>query len=154
MLEASALYFQYGLELGPCIMCVYQRVALFGVLFAGFLGVVSPHHPATVFSGLFLWLYSAYQGLVLALEHVEIQENPSPYYTCDVFPNFPQWLPLHEWLPSVFFPTGDCGEIAWSLFDISMPQWMIIVFGCYLSVAVIVGALRLHLYYKTYKEKI
>ena len=27
-LEGTALYFQYGMDLQPCIMCIYERVAL------------------------------------------------------------------------------------------------------------------------------
>ena len=33
-LEMGALYFQHITDLRPCIMCIYQRTALFGVMFA------------------------------------------------------------------------------------------------------------------------
>ena len=42
-LEGSALYFQYGMDLQPCVMCIYERVALFGIAFAGLIGLIAPH---------------------------------------------------------------------------------------------------------------
>ncbi len=41
-LEGSALYFQYGMDLQPCVMCIYERVALFGIAFAGLIGLIAP----------------------------------------------------------------------------------------------------------------
>ena len=41
-LEGIALYFQYGMRLQPCVMCVYERVALFGLAFAGVVGIIAP----------------------------------------------------------------------------------------------------------------
>ena len=31
-LEIAALYFQYGMGLKPCIMCIYQRTAMYGIV--------------------------------------------------------------------------------------------------------------------------
>ena len=41
-LEGTALYFQYGMGLQPCVMCIYERVALFGIAFAGIIGLIAP----------------------------------------------------------------------------------------------------------------
>ncbi|MBT8448312.1 MAG: disulfide bond formation protein B, partial [Gammaproteobacteria bacterium] len=35
LFELTALYFQYRLELDPCVLCVFQRTAVMGVLVAG-----------------------------------------------------------------------------------------------------------------------
>ena len=37
-LELCALFFQYALDLAPCIMCVYQRVAICAIIVAGIIG--------------------------------------------------------------------------------------------------------------------
>jgi disulfide bond formation protein DsbB len=42
-LELSALYFQYGMMLEPCIMCIYQRVAIMGIMFSGFITAIAPN---------------------------------------------------------------------------------------------------------------
>ncbi len=38
MLECAALYFQHVMKLQPCVMCVYERVALLGIMVAGLVG--------------------------------------------------------------------------------------------------------------------
>ncbi|QDP01046.1 disulfide bond formation protein DsbB [Thalassotalea sp. PS06] len=131
-LELTALYFQYGMGLEPCIMCIYQRVAIIGVMFAGIIGALGNKAfigRALAFS---IWGVSAIWGLLIAIEHVEMQSNAgSLFFSCDIVPNFPQWLPLHEWIPALFEATGDCGEISWSFLGYSMPQWMIVVYSVY-----------------------
>lgn len=41
-LEAAALYFQYVMKLDPCVMCIYQRLAVFGILASGLIGMTAP----------------------------------------------------------------------------------------------------------------
>ena len=36
-LESTALYFQYGMGLQPCVLCVYERLAMVGSFIAGFI---------------------------------------------------------------------------------------------------------------------
>ncbi|OUS23256.1 disulfide bond formation protein B [Thalassotalea sp. 42_200_T64] len=131
-LELSALFFQYGLGLEPCIMCIYQRVAIMAIMIAGVIGAVGNKLQIARLAAFVLWAVGAIWGLLIAIEHVEIQANAgSLFYTCDIVPNFPGWLPLHQWLPAIFEATGDCGEISWYFIGYSMPQWMIVVYGVY-----------------------
>ncbi|TKB45716.1 disulfide bond formation protein DsbB [Thalassotalea mangrovi] len=137
-LEMAALYFQYGMGLEPCIMCIYQRVAIFGIAFAGIIGALGNRLVLLRLAGFAIWGVSAIWGLIIALEHVEMQTNAnSLFFSCDIVPNFPQWLPLHQWVPAIFEATGDCGEISWSLLGYSMPQWMVVVYGVYSALFVV-----------------
>ena len=130
-LEMAALYFQHVMDLRPCIMCIYQRTALFGVMFAA-IPAMLVNNVITRLVGYVGWGISAIWGLLIAIEHVDIQTAANPFFaTCEFEPNFPSWAPLHEWLPSIFSATGDCGDINWSFMDMSMPQWMIVVFAIY-----------------------
>ena len=130
-LEMGALYFQYVTDLRPCIMCIYQRTALFGVMFAAMPAMLFNNF-ITRLIGYVGWGISDIWGLLIAIEHVDIQTAVNPFFaTCEFVPNFPFWAPLHEWLPSIFSATGDCGDINWSFMDMSMPQWMIVVFAIY-----------------------
>ncbi len=45
VLELAALYFQHVMLLQPCVMCIYERVALFGILGASLLGALAPKSP-------------------------------------------------------------------------------------------------------------
>ncbi|PHM38007.1 disulfide bond formation protein B [Xenorhabdus mauleonii] len=67
-----------------------------------------------------------------------MQLYPSPFNTCDFFVDFPSWLPLHEWLPSVFQAYGDCSIKQWEFLTLDMPQWLIGIFAVYLVVGVLV----------------
>ena len=133
-LELAALYFQYAMELRPCIMCIYQRTAVFGILFS-VLPVLLLNNLVTRLLAFAGWGVSAIWGLLIAIEHVDIQTAANPFFaTCEIVPNFPSWLALHEWLPNIFAATGDCGDINWSFMDMSMPQWMIVIFAIYSAI--------------------
>ncbi|AKH89365.1 disulfide bond formation protein DsbB [Edwardsiella tarda] len=137
LLELTALYFQHVMLLKPCVMCIYERCALFGILGAGLLGAVAPQTPLR-WAALLLWLYSGYRGLELAWQHTMIQLHPSPFTTCDFFVSFPTWLPLDKWFPAIFFANGDCAERQWQFLTLEMPQWLVGIFAAYLLVALLV----------------
>ena len=131
ILELCALYFQHVMNLEPCVMCVYERLAMLGLVAAGVIGVINPSNIILRFSALVMWGVSAMWGLLLALEHAGLQMNSSPFATCDFLPNFPEWMPLHQWIPWLFNPTGDCTQVVWTMFSYSMPQWLVFGFGIY-----------------------
>lgn len=138
-LELTALGFQYIMGLAPCIMCVYQRVAIWSIFFAGIFGALAPHFVLSRLVAYVLWGTGAVWGLLIALEHVDMQSAAgSLFYSCEFIPNFPKWAPLHEWLPALFEATGDCGEISWQFLGYSMPQWMVVVYGLYTAALAIV----------------
>ncbi|GHB57659.1 disulfide bond formation protein B [Psychrosphaera saromensis] len=145
ILESIALYFQYGMGLEPCIMCIYQRVAVFGIVLSALPALVNPHNMIVRLISISGLLVSCIWGLVIALEHVEMQ-NPDNFMlalSCDLYPNFPDWLQLHTLIPSLFEARGTCGDIDWSLFGFSMPQIMVFIFSCFTICLTSVLAIRL-----------
>ncbi len=137
-LELTALYFQYAMGLNPCVLCVYERTAVLGIFSAGIIAAIAPGIWLLRWVGILLWLASTLWGLSLALEHTGIQLNPSAAGSCDFLANFPEWAPLDQWLPQVFEPTGYCDEIQWQFLTLSMPQWMLVVYGLYLLFCLLV----------------
>jgi disulfide bond formation protein DsbB len=137
-LEACALFFQHVLGLSPCVMCVYERLAVLGVLMAGLSGMAMAYVAWGRWISVGLWLYGAISGLLLSFEHVGYQMNPSPFNQCSPFPNFPTWLPLDRWLPWMFHPDGDCSLLDWHFLSLSMPQWLVIIFGVLSLIAVMI----------------
>ena len=95
-LELSTVFSTYN-ETRPCVMCIYQRLAVFG-----FIGGRSYRHDGAKISnrkdsrGHCLGSQCDL-GLKLALSLVDMQTNPSPFSTCSFLPEFPAWMPLHEW---------------------------------------------------------
>ena len=139
--EASALFFQHVMQLSPCVMCIYERVAMFAVGGAALIGLIAPSNSLVRWLGLTSWGISAYKGLILALEHVDYQFNPSPFATCDLFVTFPDWAPINKWAPWLFEAYGDCSEVVWQFLGLSMPQWLVVIFaGNLIALAAIIIA--------------
>lgn len=138
-LEVSAIYFQYGMGLVPCVMCVYERLAIFGLLIAGLVGAISPRFFLTRWLALLLWGFSAFKGLALAIKHHDYQANPSPWNQCEFKPEFPQTMPFDQWFPSIFAPGPvNCSEKQWEMFGLGMPEWLILAFSIFALMFVIV----------------
>jgi disulfide bond formation protein DsbB len=137
-LELTALYFQYELKLDPCVLCVYERTAVMGILFSGLIAALAPGLMLLRMLAILIWGGSATWGLQLALKHTGIQLFPSPSNTCDFAANYPDWAKLDEWIPWLFQPTGFCDEIQWQFFGYTMPQTMIGVYALYLLVLLLV----------------
>ncbi len=132
--EGCALFFQHVMNLAPCVMCVYERVAMMGIGFAAIIGLIAPKNAAFRWIGLAGWGYCAFRGVVLAHQHVGFQFNPSPFATCDLFVQFPRWAPINHWVPWMFEAYGDCAKVVWTFLGQSMPQWLVIIFGANLIV--------------------
>ncbi|MCG5554411.1 disulfide bond formation protein DsbB [Klebsiella pneumoniae] len=141
-LEIVALWFQYVMQLRPCVLCIYERCALFGIMGAGITGAIAPRTPLR-YLAFAIWIYSAVRGIQLAWEQTQLQLHPSPFMTCDFAAHFPSWLPLDKWLPQVFIATGDCAEHQWNFLTLSMTQWMVGIFSAYLIIAVLILIARL-----------
>lgn len=130
-LEATALYFQFGLHLDPCVLCVYQRAAILGIALGGLLGMIAPRLTVLRLAGYLAIGGAALLGLRFALRHVAVLGGQS--FDCSFLPDFPTWLPLHEWMPTLFQPTGMCDEIDWHFLDFTMPEVMVGIFIAYLA---------------------
>ncbi len=55
-LELTALWFQHVMLLKPCVLCIYERCALFGVLGAALIGAIAPKTPLR-YVAMVIWLW-------------------------------------------------------------------------------------------------
>jgi disulfide bond formation protein DsbB len=128
VLEAAALFFQYGLNLDPCELCIYQRVAVLGILLSALIGMSLPRSAIARWLGYIGWGAAVVWCLYLALKLSGMQLGfIAPSLSCNVNANFPSWLKLDQWLPVMFQPSGFCGDIQWQFLGLSMPQWLIVI---------------------------
>ncbi|TKB50229.1 disulfide bond formation protein DsbB [Ferrimonas sediminicola] len=134
LLELIALVFQYGMDLKPCVYCIYVRLAVFSLLAVALITAIRPGYKPLRTFGFLGWAGASAWALSLNLSLHAKQTAPPTLFgsTCDAIPNFPAWAPLHEWLPSVFMPTGDCSDSPWSFLGLSMAQWLIGLFVAHL----------------------
>jgi len=144
VLVLSALYFQHVLGHEPCVMCIYQRTAVIGIMFAALIPVLH-NTKMTRAAGLVFWAISSVWGFLLSTEHLDILTAPNPFFApCDIVPNFPSFMPLYDWLPNVFGAPGDCLDQAWQLMGMGMPAWMQIIFGLFSMLLAAVIAIKIY----------
>ncbi|MDH3389773.1 MAG: disulfide bond formation protein B [Gammaproteobacteria bacterium] len=126
-----ALYAQYVLLLDPCPLCVLQRVAtiLLGIVFL----VAALHNPGKLGSRIYAVLITltAGDGVAVAIRHVHLQNLPADQVpACGpglgyILGNFS----LGDAFNMIFEGSGECAEVVWRLFGLSMPTWVIIGLG-------------------------
>lgn len=123
-----ALYAQHVLYLDPCPLCILQRIAviLIGITFL----IAAVHNPGQtggrIYSGL-IGVFAIFGGGVAAwqvrLQNLPADEVPSCGPGLEyMVENFP----LKDALSMIFQGSGECAEVAWRLFGLSMPTWVII----------------------------
>lgn len=124
--NACAYTFQHVMKLDPCVMCIYERVAMISIGLVAVFGSINPQFAMLRWLAILAWAATSYKGFSLALEHVSYQNNI--FATCSPL-RFPEWAPLNEWVPQFFEATGDCSDIVWQFVTLSMPQWLVIIFA-------------------------
>jgi disulfide bond formation protein DsbB len=128
VLLGFALYKQHQDYLDPCPLCIIQRLAFMWIGAWALLGAL--HNPARVgqriYSGLIL-LGAAF-GAAVAGRHVWMQSLP-PDQVPECGPGLNYMLenfPLAEVARSLFFGSGSCAEVDWTLLGLSMPGWTLL----------------------------
>lgn len=128
LLLSLALYLQYVIGIAPCVLCIYQRVALGGGVLAALIALLQPHCGWLRGGALLLWIYSAWRGLQVAW----LQQAGTTWLMCPFKPQFPEWLPLDHWLPWLFQATGECHLAISTRLYLTLPQWLLLIFTLYL----------------------
>lgn len=126
---AVALYFQYGLDLKPCPLCVLQRMALIAAGSAALLGALFARGRGSRLAFVGASAVAALAGAGVAAWHVWILAYPPESMSCGrPFQWFHEDFPLAVWLPRLFRGDGDCLSTEWSLFGLGIPHWSLLGF--------------------------
>ncbi len=135
-----ALFAQYQLQLEPCPLCIFQRIATAGLGVALLIAAAIPQRwrlPGNISAALVLVVGLA--GMSVSARHLYIQSLPpgevpvcgaSLDYMWDVFP-------LADVLRKVLTGSGECAKIDWTLLGLSMPGWVLISLAVLTSVGVL-----------------
>lgn len=127
-LMAYALYAEHVLELTPCPLCVFQRMAVvaLGIVFL----VATLHNPGGwgrfVYTALMAMAAGA--GIGVAGRHAWLQNLP-PDQVPSCGPGFDYIIdsfPLSEALQLIFTGSGECASVDWQFLGLSMPSWVVI----------------------------
>jgi disulfide bond formation protein DsbB len=125
---AYAFYAQFGLDLVPCHLCVFQRVTLAAMAAVFLLAALfsRPGAPGALFAVLVG--ITGLATIATAGRHVWIQMQPAGSvpacgadldFMMDVFP-------LTDVILKVFQAGGECAKVDWTLLGLSMPAWVLL----------------------------
>ena len=123
-------YLQFYAGQEPCPLCIFQRLAYIAIAVIAAAGAI--HAPAGLgrmgYAGSIL-LASLF-GAVIAGRQVWLQHLPADQvpecgpgldYMLDVFP-------VSETVRLVFSGSGECAEVSWTFFSLSIAEWSLIWF--------------------------
>jgi protein dithiol:quinone oxidoreductase len=136
-LIAWALYLQYGLDLDPCPLCIFQRVAVIatGVVFL----IAAIHNPGRLGARIYAVLVLLVSGIGagLAAWQVWIQAQPKgSVASCGMGLNYMlETLPFLEVIKRVLQGSGECAEQGWLFMGLAIPSWTFIFFIAMIAAA-------------------
>lgn len=107
-LEATALYYQYALDFGPCVLCIQVRIwvlvlALVALPALAVYKVRAWRLGAHLLTTLVLGALVTRAWLLLGTERGFVQGE------CNFDLGLPVWLPLDQWFPTLFQVHEACG---------------------------------------------
>ncbi len=107
-LEATALYFQYVMDYGPCVLCIHVRMLVLGLVLVALLALavhrtVAGRLVAHLLSTLLLAAVVQRSWLLLGIERGFVEGE------CSFDLGLPSWLPLDQWFPVMFQVHQACG---------------------------------------------
>ena len=133
------LYAQYVLNLEPCPLCIFQRLAVIamGIIFLC-CSIIEPKTKITTLLASFFYTLSASAGIAVASRHIWLQNLPSDQVPgCGPGLDFMlSTFPLIEVFELVLSGSGECANIDWSFLSLSMPLWALISFVVMLIYAI------------------
>lgn len=133
------LYMDHIMDLEPCPLCITQRIF---IILTGCIALLAFfHHPAGWGRRVYglMGALAAIAGGYFSSHHLWLQSlpadevpacGPSLAYMFDAFP-------LQEALALLLQGDGNCAEVSWTLFSLSIPAWTLVAFS---------GLALLHLY--------
>lgn len=136
-LEGTALFYQYVLEYGPCVLCIHVRIWVAGLVLVALLGLALRRaRPARLFVQLLTVVVLA--GLVERAWLLLGVERGTVVGECSFDLGLPAWLALDRWLPWLFQVHEACGVTPPLPFGLTMAQALLPVSTLVLATAIAV----------------
>jgi disulfide bond formation protein DsbB len=143
LLLGYAYYLQHFQGLEPCPLCIFQRVAVFGLAIVFLLAAI--HNPGALGARVYAVLIGlvALAGAGVSARHVYIQSlPPGQVPECGATLDFMlEVFPLAEVVRKVLTASGECGVVDWRFLGLSIPAWTLICIAA-LGIVGIVANLR------------
>jgi len=136
-LMGYALYLQYVMDLEPCPLCIFQRVAVIamGLVFL----IAAFHNPGRSGAGAYalLQLVIGGTGAAIAARQVWLQSLPKDQVpACGMGLDYMlETLPFTDVLQKVFEGSGECAEKGWEFLHLSIAGWTLVFFVAMIAVS-------------------
>jgi disulfide bond formation protein DsbB len=123
----ASFYFQYFKGLNPCPLCIMQRICIFLllVLFGLSLGTLKKAHIISVVQVLISSAGLFFASRQLWLQSLPAESAPACMPGLDVLMRYFPWQTV---VHALLWGSGDCAEVSWSVWGISMPGWAALYF--------------------------
>lgn len=137
-LLATAYYFEYGLKIKPCPLCIMQRLCYY--LIAIISLVAFWHNPKIIARRIYLGFIALFAlcGAGFAIRQIYLQHLPAGQAPpCAPGLNFMlQNFPLHQTLDVLFNGSGDCAKVHWTFLGLAMSEWSLLFLLSFVIAAV------------------
>jgi disulfide bond formation protein DsbB len=135
-LESAALYYQYVLDYGPCILCIHIRLWIAGLMLVSLLALAGRGRPAMVRVCHVLTVVMAAGFLERSWMSLGV-ERGTVIGECNMDLGLPEWFAVDRWLPAVFEPWEACGYTPYLLFGVTMAEALVAISAVLVAVAVL-----------------
>lgn len=135
IVSVVSIYFEFGMNLLPCPLCIMQRLAIFMIsLLLLFKLLISNKKARCILS--VLALFTSLLGLFFASRQVYLQHLP-PGQAPACGPSLDmliQYFPVGDVLHALFYGTGDCAKVTWTFLGGSIAFWSMLLFALFVFV--------------------
>mgnify|MGYP000539536068 CR=1 FL=1 len=125
-MEGVALFYQYGLDYGPCVLCIHVRIWVMAFILLAILALLIRHNRALLIGAHLLNTIAAVglferSWLTFAVERNLIEGS------CTMSTGLPDWFALDQWFPAIFEAWELCGWTPELLFGITMAEGLLVM---------------------------
>lgn len=132
-------YLQMVEYLQPCNLCILDRAVVIGLCIVFLLALI--HNPVKAGRKAYASLAAilSLTGIAICARHLWLQNQPKDqvpdcgagfWYMLDT-------MPMANFLNTIFNSTGECADIQWQLFGLSIPALTLILFVVFLLLSVV-----------------
>ena len=125
-LEAGALYYQYVLEYGPCILCIHVRLWVLAVVIISVFGLIFRHSRGARIIFNLLNLVAVFGLLERSWKTLGV-ERGWVIDECNMDLGLPDWFAVDQWLPFLLEAVEPCGYTPYIIFRITMAETLVAI---------------------------
>lgn len=135
----GAAYFQLGMNMQPCPLCIVQRVVFLSLALVFLVRVLyEPGRMGRKIHAAMVILIAGF-GIFVAGRHVWlIYHAEQAMNSCSFdLATMLNLLPLTQTIKMLFAGSGDCAKETWTFLRLYLPEWALLFFGMYAIIGVV-----------------